>query len=364
MSPHSLLVAHVDTSEYDCFWLRLMDDRIQQQQNSTICADISTTSTSSRSYQGREQQEHILACSFVSDYTLATSHVYHHINDDYKATCRGSIIKLWDIRMVNNYRKNKESVTSTSSSSDEIILPSFPNDICTPMEPTSYISTSTTAAAAATAATITAAKTNNGNESSTIITKLSSTTTGTPGVLVASTATRSCDELGSSDSISYYNDHYVVDLGRLSCTGRIRQKNHYDNLSKRDYCGYPIHDIVPSHEFMICLENGAGSGGADDTYFNDSISIYNLHHQPPQPHHLKPSSRSRKRKKARKRNIEDGLARDDDHKYGKNNSWSYSLTPELNDRNGCQSLLTSLAVNDNGTAILGGSNDGGLYVWW
>ena len=272
----TVLAAHID-SELDCFWLRLMDDRIQQ---TTMCVDT----TSRDKLIGFE--EHIVACSFASEYSLATSHISTCQNSTKSGNC---ILKFWDIRMVH---RRKESTLS------EIILPSFPNDFAVPLKPTALLSSSDQMGEA-------------------MITKLSSPA-GTPGIMIA-----------TSQSSSSYTIHYVIDLGRLSCTKTICHENQGR---------FPIHGIASSHEFMACL-------GGEKT---DSIYVYDLH----QAH---PTAGSRKR------TVDGGMR--DDLNDGKDKSWCYMFTPELKDRHGLQTQLSCLAMNDSGTSILGGSNDGDIFVW-
>jgi len=44
-------------------------------------------------------------------------------------------------------------------------------------------------------------------------------------------------------------------------------------------------------------------------------------------------------------------------------TWSFRMNASLTDRYGMETELSCIAMNANGTALLGGSTDGDLFVW-
>jgi hypothetical protein len=118
----------------------------------------------------------------------------------------------------------------------------------------------------------------------------------------------------------------VLNLGRLDVSRKICQRDDIEQW-------VPVYGIAGSHNYMTCLGEGELS--------SPSILIYNLRETP-------------SRSCGHKRRIDD-VPRDD--------SWSSRIDPMLKDRHGLETQLSCIALNRGGTAIVGGSRDGDLFVW-
>ena len=153
-------------------------------------------------------------------------------------------------------------------------------------------------------------------------------------------------------------EHHKLDLGTRHVGRKVSQTN--QNLG----C-HPIYEIASSLEFMVCCtKKGSGPGGASTA--STRLGIYNLNEQPESP--STSAARGKKRliegqtleactfSSSPFLNPQQTQVKDDP-------SWSYLLEPALVDRYGVETELSCVAMNANGTSILGGSTDGDLFVW-
>lgn len=146
------------------------------------------------------------------------------------------------------------------------------------------------------------------------------------GTLLVTTRSRSqCRE----------TEHYVLNLGRHCFTRRIRQTIPSNGCA-------PIYGTAASHNYMACLGDRQGEG------ISSSIQVYNLQETPP-------SRRSSSKKRTAKG--EPRVEKEEDE------TASFQFHPALKDRHGLESQLSCLTMNESGTSILGGSNDGDLFAW-
>jgi hypothetical protein len=140
----SLLSAHVDL-EHDCFlWLKIADNWTSKL---VVCLDKQQQQSQNHNIVGSGGEEHITACVFASEHCLATSHTattatgrmvpnrYNHNN----TKGGGSVIKLWDLRMLGNTQKRREPL-------DALRLPQFPENPSVGLGPvaTKHATSSTT----------------------------------------------------------------------------------------------------------------------------------------------------------------------------------------------------------------------------
>jgi hypothetical protein len=96
------------------------------------------------------------------------------------------------------------------------------------------------------------------------------------------------------------------------------------------------------------------------------MSIYNLNETPSKgssaPHYF--SSRGKKRLIESQTLDSSPYSLSRHHQQPREDpSWSYQMDPCLVDRYGVETELACVAMNANGTSILGGSVDGDLFVW-
>jgi hypothetical protein len=108
-TPLSLLSAYVDP-EQDCFlWLKIADDRTSKPM---VCLDKQQQQSQNHNI-GSGGEEHITACVFASEHCLATSHTTttaagRMVPNRYNRNSTkggGSVIKLWNLRMLGNMQK-------------------------------------------------------------------------------------------------------------------------------------------------------------------------------------------------------------------------------------------------------------------
>jgi hypothetical protein len=193
---------------------------------------------------------------------------------------------------------------------DTVLLPQFPNNPTLSMEPTTEVHTNIDDKGDFIVG-------KNPGESDYVITNLTASDESY-GTLVVTAQSRT-----GSGKI----EHHLLDVGRREVTRTIFQTQNVDCL--------PVYGIAASHNYMTCL-------GAEGT---PPLFVYNLRETPKK-------SRGQKRPK-------DGIPL----KAAEDVSWSSRIDPVLKDRHGLQTQMTCIAMNRNGTAILGGSSDGDLFVW-
>jgi hypothetical protein len=252
-------------------------------------------------YSSLGDEEHTTACAFASDFYLATSHVRSFANGVVPS------LKIWDIRFL-THRKGVAM--------KEVLVPPFPDRSTINFEPSMSLDTHYKGDDAC------SAPPSSKSSCCSIFTALTSSS-GNQGTIVAT------KQFGTQEI-----EHCVFDLGLLCFTRRVC---HYSQSH--------VHGIASSHSFMGCV------GGLKQ----DSVLMYDL-----QEAHAKPSGKARNAKRGldgecRQGSINEGGEMD--------SSWCSSFNPVLKDRHGLQTQLSCLALNESGTAILGGSDDGDLFLW-
>ena len=389
---NSLLhVAHVD-SDYDAFWMQILDGRTNNG-TTTVLIDGST-----RDRPGTGE-EHITAVSMVTDICMATSHIYC---GDFGLTPAGdffdrdlpyvghsgmsSCIKLWDIRMVKKKNARYSNTNSSGSMSptpvDIIAIPPSPffrHSNIEVAEPVARVHTQLTSGKGALAfsrATFADGKCavddNNivGKDSSTvgsdyIITNLSANTRDPSCGSNNNGSTRggSLMVTAQSRTKSTRIEHCLLNLSSFQMTRKVFQTN--SSLGCQ-----PIHAVASSRNFLATCSNRSNinnpsgnndvNAGCRSAGASTGIFIYDMN-EPPTT-----SSMSF---------FGSGSSHDDTtslmtsqyyspHRQQREDpTWSFRMDASLTDRYGMETELSCIAMNANGTALLGGSTDGDLFVW-
>jgi hypothetical protein len=322
-TPSTLLAAKVD-AEHDSFWLHVLDNRLphtshRDKSSSVVCVD-----TTSHDDRGSSCEEHVTSCTFASEYCLATAHVWCYKGYGWASASDAfdnrpldtaetkSCIKLWDIRMVANRQPLHE-----------VVLPSFPNDSTIGLEPTETLNTGVDLNDTYSGLSI-----GESTSSPLVITGLASSVKSKGTLLVTAQSRTQCRE----------TEHYLLDLGRQKFTRQIKQTMPNAGLA-------PVFGSAASHNYMACVGGEANK---------PSIKVYNLHEEPLRTTTSTTTARSKKR-------TLDGFSGQGGGEQ--DDSWHSKFDPVLKDRHGLQTQLSCMAMNDSGIAILGGSNDGDLFVW-
>ena len=379
-----LYVAHVD-SDYDTFWTQVLDGRVRASTAATKAkgnrnrynATTILVDGTTRDRPGTVE-EHVTACTMVTDICMATAHIScgnYGLTPASEFFDRGlpyagysgmsSCVKLWDLRMV----KNKERMKDDSPvPADTIVFPappSFQNANFAILEPFATIQTqltSTEGALAFSEATFSdessvdscAEKGLSLGCSDHVITNLSSASdpydrpnnngSARGGSIVVTTQSR---------TKSTRVEHAKLDLGgTMRMTRRISQTN--SNLGCQ-----PIYAIDSSHKYLATCSNVKNSDATGDSEGNicsrlsgasTRLSLYNLIEVPPRNKltvsndRYLPTSRLHRQQRV-------------------DPSWSYQTDASLTDRYGVETELSCITINSNGTALLGGTTDGDLFVW-
>jgi hypothetical protein len=322
-------VAHVD-SEFDVFYMQFLDQRSDCRP--TIFVDIT-----SKDFPG-SMEEHITSISCVSDICVATSHIscpnfgltkardFFDRDLAYSGQGMATCVKLWDLRMMSS----SDSVSVHAA--NVVSLPSFPLQDAHLLEPVECIPSYMTPQGRSTMSkTISGdskqALGGGGGGSDYVITGLEAV--GGDG---ASRSNNGSSNMGSivatvqSRSRPTIVDHHKLDLGTRQVLRTVSQ-------ACQDLGSYPVYDIASSQEYMVCKMQHEKFLTID---IHDLTKGGNCH----------PSPRSSGNKK---RLVDQAT--------------SYCIEPEILDRYGARSFLSCLAMNQNGTAILGGSADGDLFLW-
>ena len=149
-------------------------------------------------------------------------------------------------------------------------------------------------------------------------------------------------------------EHTKLDLGgTMRMTRKISQTN--SNLGCQ-----PVYAIASSHKYLATCSNIQNSNTVENSdgdfcsrLFDAStrISLYNLMSAPPCTKSTPSNDRySCPPSRLYREQREDA-------------SWSYQTDASLTDRYGVKTELSCIAMNSNGTALLGGTTDGDLFVW-
>jgi hypothetical protein len=328
-----LQVAHVD-SEFDAFYMQHFDQR-------TNCRPTIFVDSSSKDFPGL-MEEHITSISCVSDICLATSHIScpnfgltkaRDIFDRdlaYSGQGMETCVKLWDLRMTSS------SKSVSVDAANVISLPIFPEDDTYVLEPVECIPCYMTPQGRSTMSkTIRDSKQvkkggggggiSGGGDY--VITCLEAV--GGDG---ASRSNNGSSNMGSivatvqSRSRPSVVDHHKLDLGTRQVLRTVSQACH-------SLGSYPVYAIASSQEYMVCKMQDEKFPTLD---LHDLTKGGNCHPYP--------------RSSGNKKRLVD-------------QSTSCCIEPVILDRYGARSILTCLAMNQNGTAVLGGTADGDLFLW-
>ncbi len=367
-----LYVAHVD-SDYDAFWTQVLDGRVRaskagkqsrKKHNATTILIDATT----RDRPGTVE-EHVTACAMATDVCMATAHISC---GNYGSTPaseffdRGlpyagysgmsSCVKLWDLRMVH---KKKTGLDKSPLPADTIIFsspPSFENADFALVEPSVTIPTRLTSkdgSLAFSKATFeedcfTNSRAEMGSSLACgdyVITNLSSSRDSYVGPSNNGSARGgSMIVTTQSRTKSTRVEHAKLDLsGPMQMTRKVAQTN----------CSmgcHPVYAIASSHNYLATCSNiqnnnsssGNGIGGfrSRSSEASTKISLYDLTDMPLTDRYSCASSQQRE-----------------------DPSWSYQTETSLTDRYGVNTELSCIAMNSNGTSLLGGTTDGDLFVW-
>eukprot|EP00536_Pseudo-nitzschia_multiseries_P006672 jgi/Psemu1/193645/e_gw1.145.59.1 len=372
-----LYVAHVD-SDYDAFWTQVLDGRARSttagRRNATTVLVDSTT----RDHPGTAE-EHITACAVLSDVCVATSHLSCGRYGSTPASeffDRGlpyagysgmsSCVKLWDLRMVRT--KPNPAMTKESPIPADVVAWSSPSlssglfqhaDVAV-AEPSATIQTRLTSVYGSLAFSEAEFANERGgcDDSDT----KSSSVLGSDQVIINLSAAR--------DSCCYGTSHNgSTRCGSLIVTTQSRTKSTRVTHSKLDLSGstrtvrkisqtnsnlgcQPVYAISSSHNTMAtCSKRTKGLSVGAST----RLCLYDLNNE------THPSAAKYKSASSERRDYSSPLnLRQKDRE---DPTFRYQIDASLTDRYGIDTELSCIAMNSNGTALLGGSMDGDLFVW-
>ena len=384
-----LYVAHVD-SDYDAFWTQVLDGRVRHPTAATAmpakgnrnrCNATTVLIDGNTRDRPGAIEEHVTACAMVTDICMATAHISCGNFGSTPASeffDRGlpyagysgmsSCVKLWDLRMV---KKRKTNKAKDPIPADTIIFsepPSFQHAGFAVLEPSVTLQTRLTSREGALAfseakfadrscvdSNFDAEKGSSLACSDHVITNLSaardpyygSNNNGSArgGSLIVTTQSR---------TKSTHVEHAKLDLsGTMRMARKISQTN--SNLGCQ-----PVYAIASSHEYLATCsnKNTINVAGNSDDNFRSGLSeastrlcFYNLNEA---PRHTKSTPSEDRYCSTSSRLCQQ--QREDP-------TWSFQTDSSLTDRYGVKTELSCIAMNSNGTAVLGGTTDGDLFVW-
>jgi hypothetical protein len=392
---NSLLhVAHVD-SDYDSFWMQTLDGRM----NNAATTVLIDGSTRDRPGTG---EEHITAISMATDICMATSHIYC---GDFGLTPAGdffdrdlpyvghsgmsSCIKLWDIRMVkkkNSWNSNNKGSMSPTPV-DIIATPSssfFRNANIEVAEPVASIHTKLTSGKGALA--FSRATFAGGNcvvddnnsvgerESSLvgsdyIITNLSANARDPSCGLNNNGSTRGGSLMVTAQSRkkSTRIEHCLLNLSTFQMTRKVSQTN--SNLGCQ-----PIYAVASSRNYLATCSNRSSSNnpppgnndvntGCRSAGASTGIFIYDMNEEPPTTSSTSFFGSGSGSSHDDTKSLMTNQYYSPHRQQREDPTWSFRADASLTDRYGMETELSCIAMNANGTALLGGSTDGDLFVW-
>jgi len=325
----SLLSAYVDPY-LDCYSLRLIDGRTMSQdstgttkmtagvfQRSQIRVDTNPLNVRG----GQYGNEDITGLTFVGESALATSHVSFVGKDEIT-----NVIKFWDIRMINS--NNAKPATTA-------VVASFPFDDCRGVEALSEVvmSGADDFGGATTTLVVDPPDTDKIPSSGFAVSRL----TGSVDNGRVSIATQSLrgDELSTCEHLEMNEFREVlVDTDRFSILHRT-QKISSDSQRKPAF--------TPDLTFMAAYK------GPNVDERNTSLLLYDLSNRSSLSDWTLHKKRSHEDMSEVSKKFDTDIA-------GKINGI-------VNDSYGTESELLCLALNGHGTALVGGSADGDLFLW-
>ena len=318
VSSRSLFAAYVDP-ELDCFSLRVLDERVSSETTDarrTICVD--TNPLKKRSPEANIFED-ISAITFVGDRTLATSHVGRIAKNQVS-----NVIKLWDLRMI---REDDPKPCSTSP-----VIPSFPFDEVRGIESWREITVL------------------GGNN---VVVNSSGAEMPTTDFVI-SRLVGSLD--GSRLSITTncwshktFDGFQMVDVDK--CRTLLVDANQMNNVlhtAELPKLRLPeFNAYTPNLDFFASFQEETGQ----------SILLFDLSN-PATKKEVDADSHAKKRNYG----VMEGSNRGDDDDEP-SNCLVGKLDGTVSDSFGIESQLTCLSLNRHGTALVGGSMDGDLYLW-
>ena len=305
----SLQAAFVD-QERDCFSLRVIDDRAKQnssQPKLVIDAESKDDANICR--------EDVTSICFVSEYYLATSHVWK--NDRERNPT--NILKLWDIRMI-----------SSEKSVVDYLLPSFPlESIHRATADTTWLTKVDLDESEVCQLNSLPSEKASDWSCPFYVSRLSSSTEGIGTIMVT---------LQSNDG-----PKKVENLIFNPCTGKIMHRHRTSMAidNNTEFAVSPSHDLFASYKCGRHLNNS-------------KICIYDFscRRKDEKSQSIKLCGKRVKDNRACLSKIEDGIE-----------GYLGEISSNLCDQNDIPSRLTTLAFNDTGTSLVGGTLDGDIFAW-
>lgn len=346
-----LYVAHID-SDYDAFWTQVLDGRARPKTN--VLVDATT-----RDRPGTTE-EHITACALVNELCVATAHLScgnYGSTRAWEFFDKGlpnagysgmfSCIKLWDIRMVPKIR-NGGRTPGSPIPSDTISL--FQNADVTVAKPSATIPTHLTSGGELTFSEPSFADPGFATEKDGVPSKEDNSLGGAAGshqVITNLSAARDSNHNGTCGSLVVttqsrtkptHFEHSKLDLsGNMRLVRKISQTNF--NLGLQ-----PLYAIASSNGTIATVSSKKEGSGGDCP---QSVCLYDLNHE---------TNKTTSDRFYQCTPLLHQQCRQDPN-------WSYKFDANITDRYGIQTDLSCMALNTNGTALLGGSTDGDLFLW-
>ena len=318
VSGRSLWCAYVDP-ELDCFSLRVLDERVSSETTDTrrtICVD--TNPLKKRSPDANIFED-ISATTFVGDRTLATSHVGRIAKNQVS-----NVIKLWDLRMI------REDDPKPCSSTP--IIPSFPFDEVRGIE--SWRETTLLG----------------GNN--VVVNSLGAEMPTTDFVisrLVGSVDGSRLSITTNCWSHETFDGFQMVDVDK--CRTLLVDANQMNNVlhtAKLPKLRLPeLNAYTPNLEFLASFQEETGQ----------SVLLFDLSN-PANKKEVDAVSHAKKRSYGMMEGSNGGDGDDES-----SNCLVGKLDGTVTDSFGIESQLSCLSLNRYGTALVGGSMDGDLYLW-
>ena len=317
-SCRSLFAAYVDP-EFDCFSLRVLDGRVSSETTDvrkTICVDSNPLK---KRYPNKNVFEDISAITFVGDRTLATSHVARVGKNQ-----ASNLIKLWDLRMI-----REEDPTPAASAP---FLPSFPFDEVRGMESwreTALIDKGNGVVSP------------NGEEVPTadfVVSRLVGSVDGSR--LSITTNSLSNDET--------FDGHKMVDV--CACSTLLVDPNQISKVlhdAKLDsFQKSELNAFTPNLDYLASYQ--------DKT--DPVVMLFDFN-----DHTIRKKDSDGMTKKKRK--YHDAMQASNECTPGLDSCLAGKLDGIVTDAIGIESKLSCLSLDKHGTALVGGSMDGDLFLW-
>ena len=318
-SSRSLFAAYVDP-EFDCFSLRVLDGRISSETTDvrrTICLD---TNPLKNRYPNRNVFEDISAITFIGDRTLATSHVARVGKNQ-----ASNIIKLWDLRMI------REEDPKPASSAP--FLPSFPFDEARGIE--SWRETAIS------------------GQGNVVVSSMSEEVPATDFVVSRLVGSADGSRLSiTTNSLSNdknFDGHRMVDS--CACNTFLMDPTHTGNVlhdaKLSSFQQSELNAFTPNLDFMASYQEQEES--------DPVVMLFDLNNKT-----IKKDSDGMTKKK---RKYHDTVQTSNECAPGLDSCLAGKLDGIVHDSFGIESQLSCLSLDKHGTALVGGSMDGDLFLW-